>query len=163
METRDKEGKRAGRGPRFNAIDIAVILAVLAIIVSVALRFLPLNRIAEKKAGYTALITVKGCDGEALASAGLAAGCELRFADGTPAGQVVSVRSEPSVFPGDGSLRYPESSIADLTLTLSCELLVSEAGTFAANGTAVSAGAPLELYGKTFVISGDLLSLTPQN
>ena len=158
------KAKSPARGARFNAVDFALLLAVLAILVSVALRFIPFDRIAGKKATYSATFSVETIDRSAYESSGLAEGSELRFADGTYFGRVTSVSWSPSVYGSQegAPVPYPEGSLCDMVISVSCELLTSDSTLLAANGEPVSAGKELELYGRLFFAGGRILSLVPQ-
>jgi len=158
-----KERKTVNKSTvKFNALDLCVIIALIAVLGSVLLRFIPLDKLTESRKNYTVTLKITNVDLAVIEASGIKEGDQLTTSDGAVLGTVVSVEKTPSVLgisDAGEKIVYPEGTVYDLKIGVSCVLTASSSGTYSAGKEPVTAGAGLKIYGHYYEFDSSVLTV----
>lgn len=143
LNTEEKSGRR------ISALDISVILLIVAILVLALVRLGVVDRISFR--GTDCDVTVRITKADASFAANISEGDKVYFEDGTLLGTVVSASVSPSYFRATGtdvatvSAKYPESEYVDVSVVVRASLAWKDGSRYTLGGKRIIAGAAFTL------------------
>jgi hypothetical protein len=148
-EARGKTGK--GRG--LTALDIAVIIILIAVVLSVALRLVWDRIFSADRKDCTVSFEVSAA--KSAVGSLLAEGDAVMLPDGSRLGTLGAVSVTPAVFlatdasGGPVEARWPEDTLVDISGTLTAELYDRDGGFLTKGGLRICAGTVIVLHTRT--------------
>ena len=157
-EIRRDDSKR-----RIGALDVAVIISVIALIVFAVLRLGLADRVFFSGQNFNVVIESGAISAETVSS--VSTGDSVVFSDGKPLGTVVSVESAPAVFEATADngerilVAYPEGGPVRITLTVSVRLAWKDGRYVTSSGSRVTPGDKTVFSTKFASIEGTVISI----
>ena len=134
---------------RISALDISVILLLVAVVVLALVRIGVVDRISFR--GTDCNVTVRVTKADASFAANISIGDKVYLEDGMLLGTVVSASVSPSYFretAEDGtsvSVKYPEGEYKDVDIVISASLAWKDGSRYTIGGQRIMAGTALSL------------------
>ena len=166
-EREEKNSRRSSlRGRGFGVLDVFVIVALAAIVLAAALRFIPLEKMAGNRHDFRVELSVVKADVAQLTVGGLAEGTELRNGDGDVIGTVLSCNVVPSRIESVAGesivgIPYPADTYVNITIVMKCVLTDSAAGRLDAGGEPVAVGREMSLHTRLAQFDGKVKNVSP--
>ncbi len=135
---------------RITALDVACILVIAAVILSVVLRVLMVRVSDSEKSDCNLAFTVSSAKSEI--GDVLNEGDSVMLEDGTSLGTLSGISVTPAVFLASGSsgevleARYPEDTLIDISATVKARLKVKDGAFLTDDGRHICAGQTLVLH-----------------
>jgi len=157
LNTAEKSGRR------ISALDISVILLIVAVLILALVRLGVVDRISFR--GTDCDVKVRITMADASFASNLSEGDKVYLDDGSLLGTVVSASVSPSYFRAAGSdgtysqVKYPEKEYADVDIVVRASLAWKESSWYTLSGKRIISGVALSLDTPTAVFECSVVSV----
>lgn len=166
-EKKKRSGKRSGSGKtlKIGVIDIVIIIAVIALIITTVLRYTSEKGLFDREKKEMA-VTFSIKSARYTLYDMLEEGDKVYLPEGALLGTIKDITANPAVFyteHGGEVIKtyYPENTKHDLNGTIVCELIDRDGRYVTADGVHVSAGTTLTVHTRTVDIAIQITALAP--